>query len=56
MNLPSDWQIPTENIDMGLAYPEFSRFVSSNGSLSSDWYLRPSSAKVQSWKLLDWAW
>lgn len=51
MKIPSDWQPPIEFVDIGLAYPEFSTFVTSNGANSKDWYMP---AKSQSGKVVKW--
>ena len=56
MNIPSDWQVPNEGVDLGLAYPSFSTFVTSSGGQSADWYLKPNSGRIQNWKVQDWAW
>ena len=54
--LPSDWKLPTERTDMGLAYPDFVKFIASSGAQSADWYARPAGAFVRAWSLSDWAW
>ena len=56
LKLPSEWRIPLEMTDMGLAYPAFVEFVQSGGTRSADWYARPEPTRVMSWKPLDWAW
>jgi LruC domain-containing protein len=53
MMIPSDWQVPVEGTDIGLAYPKFADFVSSQGQSSKDWYL-PVNAnpnRVVQWKI-----
>jgi LruC domain-containing protein len=44
--LPSDWQPPAENTDLGLAYPEFADFVRSSGMQNRTWFLRPDASRV----------
>jgi len=56
LKLPSDWKLPVELQDIGLAYPSLATFVSSSGSQSADWYLYPVGALVRDWSVTDWAW
>jgi len=56
MVMPSEWRIPAEGVDLGLAYPGFASFVTSSGSQWANWYLSPASGQVVNWNLLDWAW
>lgn len=56
MVMPSDWKIPAEGVDLGLAYPGFASFVTTGGSKSASWYLSPVASKVVAWNVLDWAW
>lgn len=56
MVMPSDWKIPAEGVDLGLAYPGFASFVTTSGSQSANWYLSPVASKVVAWNVLDWAW
>jgi len=54
--MPTQWRVPVEGQDMGLAYPEFINFVSSSGRNSANWYLTPATGKTVNWNVLDWAW
>lgn len=54
--LPSDWALPNERVDMGLAYPKLASYVGSSGAQSLDWYLQPSASEVRNWAVADWAW
>ena len=56
LKLPSDWKLPVERQDMGLAYPSLATFVSSAGSQSADWVLYPVGALVRNWSVTEWAW
>jgi hypothetical protein len=56
MNLPSEWLIPQEGVDMGLGYPSFANFVTTSGAQSADWYLKPVTTKTIDWKAIHWAW
>lgn len=56
MKLPTEWQVPIERKDMGLAYPELVNFVGSAGRLSSDWALQPVGSLVRNWSEAQWAW
>ncbi|KZZ76321.1 hypothetical protein A3767_15250 [Oleiphilus sp. HI0133] len=38
LNIPAGWEHPKENIDIVRAYPNFSKWVRSNGSTHKDWY------------------
>ena len=56
LRLPSQWRVPIEGEDMGLAYPEFVNFVSSSGGNAADWYQKPAAGKTVNWNVIDWAW
>lgn len=56
LKMPSQWRVPVEGQDMGLAYPEFINFVSSSGGNATNWYLTPATGKTVNWNVLDWAW
>ena len=53
MVIPSDWQVPIEGTDIGLAYPSFTTFVSSSGASGKTLYQSPDSNKVVHWKVKD---
>lgn len=38
INIPGTWEHPLENVDILRAYPQFRRWVQSDGNLSTDWY------------------
>lgn len=44
--LPPGWQPPAENVDLGLAYPEFDDFIRSGGTLNRGWFLKPDANQV----------
>jgi len=46
MLLPIDWRPPLEYTDTSLAYPFFTDFIISGGSLSADWYGTPDATHV----------
>lgn len=54
--VPSAWKLPLERVDMGLAYPSLSRFISAGGTSATDWYLQPLAARVLTVAPADWAW
>jgi len=41
LNVPYQMYYPEEYIDIGMAYPSFSKWVASGGTESRDWYLDP---------------
>lgn len=53
MLIPSDWRVPVEGIDIGLAYPDFANFVTSGGSSNANWYQSPDLKKVVGWRVKD---
>ena len=56
LKLPMAWQPPVERTDIGLAYPELVRFVSSSGLQATDWAASPSRSLVLGWTVTQWAW
>lgn len=53
MLIPSDWRVPVEGTDIGLAYPYFANFVTSGGSSHANWYQSPDLKKVVNWRVKD---
>jgi hypothetical protein len=53
MLIPSDWRVPVEGTDIGLAYPNFVNFVTSEGSSNANWYQSPDLKKVVGWRVKD---
>lgn len=53
MLIPSDWRVPVEGTDIGLAYPNFVNFVTSAGSSNANWYQSPDLKKVVGWRVKD---
>ncbi len=53
MLIPSDWRVPVEGTDIGLAYPSFVNFVTSAGSTNANWYQSPDLKKVVGWRVKD---
>lgn len=53
MLIPSDWRVPVEGTDIGLAYPNFVNFVTSAGSSNTTWYQSPDLQKVVGWRVKD---
>lgn len=53
MLIPSDWRVPVEGTDIGLAYPSFANFVISGGSNNANWYQSPDLKKVVNWRVKD---
>lgn len=53
MLIPSDWRVPVEGTDIGLAYPSFVNFVTSGGSSNANWYQSPNLKKVVGWRVKD---
>lgn len=53
MLIPSDWQVPVEGTDIGLAYPDFAIFVGSGGSNNASWYQKPDQKNVVRWRVKD---
>lgn len=53
MLIPSDWRVPVEGTDIGLAYPNFVNFVASGGGSSANWYQSPDLKKVVNWRVKD---
>lgn len=53
MLIPSDWRVPVEGTDIGLAYPNFANFVTSAGGSNANWYQSPDLKKVVNWRVKD---
>jgi hypothetical protein len=53
MLIPSDWRVPVEGTDIGLAYPSFTNFVTSGGSNNGNWYQSPDLKRVVNWRIKD---
>lgn len=54
MIIPDYWEPPLAAEDIGLAYPEFIDFISSQGSRSSNWYMRPQQNRVKVIDFFNW--
>ncbi|MCF8168781.1 MAG: LruC domain-containing protein [Rhodoferax sp.] len=53
MLIPSDWRVPVEGTDIGLAYPNFPSFVTSGGSTNANWYQLADAKKTVNWRVKD---
>lgn len=53
---PNEWQLPLENTDLGLAYPDFIQFIQSQGQSGQNWYLSPQSNQVKNIPASTWRW
>ena len=44
--VPTDWQHPTEETDIGIAYPRIVDYITSGGTTDQDWYLHPAANRT----------
>lgn len=56
MLMPETWEPPIERVNMSSAYPEFSEFVVSAGTLKKSWYASPVTQKVKNINGMNWRW
>ncbi len=54
MIIPDYWEPPLAAEDIGLAYPDFIDFINSQGSRSSNWYMRPQQGRVKVIDFFNW--
>lgn len=56
MLVPTLWQFPYENRDLGEAYPSFIDFILSSGTTKLDWFNLPSIGKARTYSAQDYIW
>jgi LruC domain-containing protein len=51
--LPTQWNHPSEYIDISDAYPDFPAWVTSGGTTNEDWYLTGNADSTKTWTIAD---
>jgi hypothetical protein len=54
--VPTNWPLPWERTDVGVAYPELSSFVQSGETTNLSWYDSPAGGQTRSYSQSDWEW
>lgn len=56
MVFSDEWLIPSENIDLGDAYPTFIDYIQSGRSVHKNWYKHPLNGKTKPLDSALWKW